>query len=90
VVAVADEGWEITTRARVARRPFRAGGTHGYDPVVRSMGALFVAAGPAFAQGKVVEPFQNVHLYELMAHVLNLRPAPNDGSLDSVRAMLRN
>ncbi len=90
VVAVADEGWEITTRARVARRPFRAGGTHGYDPAVRSMGALFVAAGPAFAQGKVVEPFQNVHLYELMAHLLGLRPAPNDGSLDSVRVMLKN
>ncbi len=90
VVAVADEGWEITTRARVARRPFRAGGTHGYDPAVRSMGALFVAAGPAFAQGKVVEPFTNVHLYPLMAHVLRLKPAPNDGSLDSVKVMLRD
>ncbi len=90
VVAVADEGWEITTRARVARRPFRAGGTHGYDPAVRSMGALFVAAGPAFAQGKVVQPFTNVHLYPLMAHVLGLRPAPNDGSLDSVRTVLKN
>ena len=90
VVAVADEGWEITTRARAARRPPRAGGQHGYDPALRSMGALFVAAGPAFARGTVVEPFQNVHLYALMAHVLGLRPAPNDGSLDSVRAVFRN
>ncbi|MGH7645231.1 MAG: alkaline phosphatase family protein, partial [Gemmatimonadales bacterium] len=38
VVAVADEGWEISTRARVARRPPEPGGTHGYDPAVRSMG----------------------------------------------------
>lgn len=90
IVAVADEGWEISTRQRVAERPPRPGGTHGYDPAVRSMGALFVAAGPAFPRGRVVEPFTNVHLYELMAHVLGLRPAPNDGSLDSVRAVLRN
>lgn len=90
IVAVADEGWEISTRRRIAERPPQPGGTHGYDPAVRSMGALFVAAGPAFAQGKVVEPFTNVHLYPLMAHVLGLKPAPNDGSLDSVRAVLKN
>jgi hypothetical protein len=53
------------------------------------MRALFVASGPAFRQGAVVAPFSNIHVYELMTHILRLRPAPNDGSLDSVRAMLR-
>jgi hypothetical protein len=53
------------------------------------MGALFVAAGPAFKSGTVVMPFQNIHVYDLMAHILGLRPAPNDGTLDSTSAMLR-
>jgi hypothetical protein len=37
----------------------------------------------------VAEPFQNIHVYELMCAILGLKPAPNDGKLDSVRAMLR-
>jgi hypothetical protein len=53
------------------------------------MRALFVASGPAFRHGAVVPAFSNVHVYELMTHILGLRAAPNDGSLDSVRVMLR-
>jgi hypothetical protein len=53
------------------------------------MHALFVAAGPAFRSGAVVQPFQNIHLYNLMCAILKLRPAPNDGSRDSVSALLK-
>jgi hypothetical protein len=53
------------------------------------MGALFVAAGPAFRSGLVVEPLQNIHIYELICRILGLRPAANDGSVDSVKQMLR-
>src|SRR5262249_3784271 len=43
IVGLPDEGWTVTTRARLAeRKPQRA--THGYDPRDRSMSALFVAA----------------------------------------------
>lgn len=86
IVAVAAEGWRIARRSRPLREP---GGDHGYDPALLSMGALFVAAGPAFRRGLVVEPFHNVHVYELLARLTGLPPAPNDGSLDSVRALLR-
>ncbi len=91
VVLVADDGWSITDRKSLAERgPANwDGGQHGYDPELPSMGAIFVAAGPGFAEGKVVPPFRNVHVYALMARLLGLVPAPNDGSLDSVRAMLR-
>jgi predicted AlkP superfamily pyrophosphatase or phosphodiesterase len=92
VVAVADEGWTITSRAQVERwreRNWTAGGNHGFDPDLVSMGALFLAAGPGIAQGRVVPPFRNVHVYPLMAHLLGLRPARTSGSLDSVRAVLR-
>ena len=91
IVAIAADGWTITDRARAARRPpgVRIGGQHGYDPELPSMGAVFVAAGPGIAQGRTVPAFRNVHVYALMAHLIGLRPAATDGSIDSVRAVLR-
>jgi predicted AlkP superfamily pyrophosphatase or phosphodiesterase len=80
VVAIASEGWQITTRQRFNDQPGRrAGGDHGYDPRVMQMHGLFVAAGPTLRQGLVVPRFENVHIYELMCRVLGLRPAKNDG-----------
>ena len=90
LVAIADEGWSIGTRAVLARKP--AGtvtGAHGYDNALPSMGALFVAAGPSFRRGVSVPPFTNVHVYPLLAELLQVRPAETDGALDSVRTMLR-
>ena len=84
IVALADEGWIVATRA--SRPPPR--GMHGYPPDLPSMRALFLARGPAFGRSLQVEPFQNIHIYSLLAHILGLTPAPNDGSLDSVRAVL--
>lgn len=91
IVAVADEGWTITDRASLTQRgrEDHNGGQHGYDPELVSMGAVFVAAGPGIAQGRRVPPFRNVHVYSLIAHLLGLRPAATDGSIDSVRALLR-
>jgi predicted AlkP superfamily pyrophosphatase or phosphodiesterase len=88
IVTIADEGWTMTTRT-AARAGLPAGGTHGFDNLLPSMGALFVASGPAFRQGVVVPPFQNVHVYALLAGLLGVTPAPNDGSPDSTRALLR-
>jgi predicted AlkP superfamily pyrophosphatase or phosphodiesterase len=87
LVLIADDGWVITSRDRVAT--FRPGGTHGYDQTLPSMRALFIASGPSIRRGVVVPGFSNIHVYELMTHILRLRPAPNDGDLDSVRAVLR-
>ena len=90
IVGIADEGWSITTRTRAAKAaPWLIGGAHGYDNQLRSMGALFVASGPAFKSGLVVPPFQNIHVYSLVAEILKLKPAKTDGSLDSVRVLLR-
>lgn len=89
LVLIADDGWSITSELR-AQTWEPIGGTHGYDHTLRSMRALFLAAGPAFREGVVVPSFQNIHVYELMTKILGLTPAPNDGSLDSVRAMLRS
>jgi predicted AlkP superfamily pyrophosphatase or phosphodiesterase len=89
IIALADDGWLITTHVRAATAHRHERGSHGYDPALPSMRALFAADGPAFRDGAVIAPFGNVHVYELLCEVLGLRPAPNDGTLDSVRAMLR-
>ncbi len=84
ILAIADEGWIATARSGVPSPR----GMHGYPPDLPSMRALFLARGPAFARGAVVPPFQNIHVYDLVAHILGLTPAANDGSIDSIRAVL--
>ncbi|MFQ5570353.1 MAG: ectonucleotide pyrophosphatase/phosphodiesterase [Rhodothermales bacterium] len=90
IVGIADEGWRIATRNAYTRNPSRFdGGMHGYDHRLVSMHTLFVARGPAFAQGLTVEPFANIHVYPLMTSILGVEPAPNDGDLGAVRHLLR-
>ena len=90
LVGVADEGWRITTRPFYNRNPSRFdGGAHGYDHRLPSMHALFIARGPAFAEGQTVGPFANIHVYNLMAAILGVDPAPNDGDFEAVRHLLR-
>jgi predicted AlkP superfamily pyrophosphatase or phosphodiesterase len=92
IVAVADDGWVIARASQAIRwreQGWRGGGTHGYPPETPNMGALFLAAGPGIARGRVVAPFENVHVYSLMAHLLGVTPARTSGSLDSLRRVLR-
>lgn len=90
IVGLADEGWTFTTRTWLQGRDAPVNrGEHGYDDALASMRGIFVAGGPAFRRGVVVERFQNIHVYDLLCALLGLRPAPNDGSPDSVRVMLR-
>ena len=90
IVGIAGEGWTIATHVSDAMYDWSANmGNHGFDNALSSMGALFVAAGPAFRQGVTVPPFQSIHIYPLLAAVLGIRPARVDGSIDSVRALLR-
>lgn len=63
--------------------------THGYDNSEKAMQAFFIAHGPAFKEGVQVKPFQNIHIYELINHLMDTEPAPNDGALDSVKVLLK-
>lgn len=81
IVCQMDEGWDAKPREAIARRPNRTRGSHGYDPALPSMRALFVAHGPAFRRGAVLPAFDNVHVYPLLARLLGVREAPNDGSI---------
>ncbi len=63
-------------------------GEHGYDPYDPQMAALFVARGPSFRHGAVLPSFDNVDVYPLVAAVIGVKPLPNDGNLEDVRAAL--
>ncbi len=94
VICSADEGWVLTSRARFEEAKKRADfllpkGAHGYDNQLESMRALFIAHGRAFKKSKIVEPFENVEIYNLMAKILKLKPAQNDGNIKKVRHLLR-
>jgi predicted AlkP superfamily pyrophosphatase or phosphodiesterase len=81
IILIADLGYTITTSERFTEYGI-SGGAHGYDNQHQEMRSFFLANGPSFKQGERTPGFQNIHLYELMAHLLNLEPSPNDGSLD--------
>jgi predicted AlkP superfamily pyrophosphatase or phosphodiesterase len=79
------EGWTLTTRKRfdqMKARDWKNGlkGGHGYDNELASMRAIFIAHGAAFKKGSVIEPFENIQVYNVMTRILGLRPAPNDGN----------
>jgi len=94
IVCMADEGWRIYSRKVFDEErskddfPKHPIGAHGYDNQLRSMRATFIAHGPAFRHG-VVAPFANVNVYNMMARILKLKPAKNDGNMAVARRVLR-
>lgn len=83
IVCQMREGWDALARETLLKRPKDAvRGSHGYDPALPSMRALFIAHGPAFRRGAVLSPFDNVDVYPLLARLLGLPPAANDGDPD--------
>lgn len=88
LLCLADDGWIITTHEDAAERKHFPLGEHGYDNDDPKMQALFVAHGPAFKSGLRVREFDNVDVYPLLAHLLAIKPASNDGRFDDVREML--
>jgi len=65
-------------------------GVHGYDPATMpSMKAIFYAAGPDIRAGVNVPPFENIHLYPLIAEILGLRIGPVDGQLPVLQVVLK-
>jgi predicted AlkP superfamily pyrophosphatase or phosphodiesterase len=86
VVALADEGWMIvaTPESRMTAR-----GMHGYDNALPSMRTIFIARGPAFREGARIPEFSNIHVYELLARIVGVEPAANDGSRSVLEPALR-
>lgn len=65
-------------------------GEHGYDPYkMKTMRAIFYAAGPDIRAGYKLKPFENVDVYPLIAHILGLRIGKIDGTIEPVKGILR-
>ena len=84
-------GWHVGRRSLYDIVSMRTmAGDHGFDPAYRDMHGILIAHGPAFkSDGRRIEPVENVHLYNLMCAVEDLKPAPNDGDDRLVRAFLK-
>ena len=85
LLVLPDEGWILLTRKRLEEKKAKGEmnglrGGHGYDNELESMRAIFIAHGSAFKKGVVIEPFENIQVYNVMARILGLTPAPNDGN----------
>ncbi len=84
VVVLPDVGWVFDNRK------WKAGGTHGYDHTASDMLVAFRAVGPDFKRGYVKEAkFRNVDIYPLLAYLLGVKPADNDGDITEVMDMLK-
>jgi predicted AlkP superfamily pyrophosphatase or phosphodiesterase len=91
ITGVADEGWVVLRRADFAEYWKRGpvGGQHGYDPAVRTMQGIFVAAGPAFKVGAALPAMENVNVYRAVALALGIEPRETDADPAEVAALLR-
>ncbi len=68
-----------------------ARGAHGFDPArFKTMRGIFYAVGPNVNPGMRIKPFENVHVFPLLAKILQLQsPAGLDGSERVLRAVYR-
>jgi len=66
-------------------------GKHGYDPkLVPEMKSTFYAWGPAFRNNQVINEFENVNVYPLVAEILDLKiNEKTDGKLNTLKPILK-
>ncbi|QSX76954.1 alkaline phosphatase family protein [Agrilutibacter solisilvae] len=90
IVCQMEVGWMAIPRERIDEYPPGATrGAHGFDPQSPQMRAIFIADGPAFADGVELPPIDNVDVYPLLARLLGVPPADNDGDIAHVEPALR-
>jgi predicted AlkP superfamily pyrophosphatase or phosphodiesterase len=87
------EGWILTNQKAFAElqakgETKKAKGGHGYDNQLPSMRAIFIAHGEAFKKNRVVAPFENIQVYNIMTRILGLKPAANDGNYRAAKMVL--
>uniref|UniRef100_A0A4W4GY00 Ectonucleotide pyrophosphatase/phosphodiesterase 1 n=1 Tax=Electrophorus electricus TaxID=8005 RepID=A0A4W4GY00_ELEEL len=67
-----------------------SGGFHGSDNVFKNMQAIFIGYGPGLKFKTTVAPFENIEVYNLLCDLLDIPPAPNNGTHGSLNHLLRN
>lgn len=83
-----DPQWQLALNP--SERKYCGGGFHGSDNLFSNMQALFIGYGPGLKHGLEVDSFENIEVYNLMCDLLNLTPAPNNGTHGSLNHLLKN
>lgn len=84
ILLVAEPGSYILTAARNFGSWIGTGyfGEHGYDPyVVKDIQGIFYALGPNIKKSVRLKPFENIHVYPLIAKILDLKTPVIDGDV---------
>ena len=90
IICIAADGWSISDRDYFDENPYSfTGGTHGYEPINKSMHGIFIASGPELKRGLTIESFSSIHIYEVIAHILDIDTPENDASFDSISVMFK-
>lgn len=63
-------------------------GDHGFHNGEMDMKTIFRAFGPDFKKNFLSEPFDSIHVYPLMCKLLQIEPAPHNGSLTVTENLL--
>jgi predicted AlkP superfamily pyrophosphatase or phosphodiesterase len=79
IICQADDGWRVWLHRWPT--PTTLKGEHGFAPEDVGMRAVFTAVGPSFRSGVRLPAFDNVDVYPLLARLLRITPAPNDGDI---------
>jgi alkaline phosphatase D len=95
LLIVAEPGYYINQRDR---SKFMAGivegekfGAHGYDPYkVKDVQGIFYAQGPNIKKGGVVPSFENIHVYPLVAKILQIGTPFIDGDFSVLEKIYKS
>ncbi len=89
ILIVAKEGWTILKDNLEGSYYFYSKAAHGYDNDLQSMQAIFFAQGPAFKKDYTISSINNIDIYPLIAHILNIKSYHEiDGKLENVINLL--
>ena len=88
ILCQADDGWRVWMRRWPAQPALK--GEHGFAPEDPGMRAVFTAIGPSFRAGTRLPAFDNVDVYPLLARLLQVAPAANDGDIAPLLPALRD
>lgn len=88
IIGIVAEGYTVR-KTRAESGGIVCGGVHGFDNALFSMRTIFFGRGPRFGVKNVVPTFHNIELYEVMCDILDLEPAPNNGTAGFKETVLR-
>uniref|UniRef100_A0A8C8JHY2 SMB domain-containing protein n=1 Tax=Oncorhynchus tshawytscha TaxID=74940 RepID=A0A8C8JHY2_ONCTS len=81
-------GWQAALYPKEIK--YCSGGFHGSDNVFKNMQTIFIGYGPRLKYKTNVAPFENIEVYNLLCDLLDISPAPNNGTHGSLNHLLKN